>query len=387
MPHRLRSLTLIYYSNALFSIGNFFLTVAIARAVSVGEFGFFALAGAMQFALVGLFRSSWTENQILTKSYGLGGSHTLLVVLTSLAAIPAGVGVLSSNGFMVATALSVPALCLVERARLITMTFSRESYFAVVQTITAGTTAGAALATELDLLSALTGYWTAQLFLVAVVAMSILLYRGPGRTERDDGGYSVWYGLDFLTGSGLVQLTTLFLPLVGGTAAVAALRGAGTLYAPGQILVTSLRPVLLSEASVDSERSTSLALDALRSTRPWIAPMALLVVIVCLLPQNFGSALLGETWTVVQGFRLPVGLEVAISVIGVGIFAKIRQHLPARRVVLFRGILGISRLSVVLIVTALWGFSIAVWALPIGSAVMSTVWLYVLHLHGSSKER
>ncbi len=159
---------------------------------------------------------------------------------------------------------------------------------------------------------------------------------------------------------------------VGGPQLIAAIRGAATLFGPLNLLSATIPLALVPEAI----RATRARAQRLFTLTTWTYGVlsVTLALVLHLLPNSTGSALLGETWPLVQAIVLITGLEY----VGLGIWsvARARLRVQDRLAAALRLRVVFSVVSIVLpvvVVLVLPTAAAVAASLAVGSLVMSLV--------------
>ena len=179
--------------------------------------------------------------------------------------------------------------------------------------------------------------------------------------------------VEFLIGQGTNQSSVVAIGGFAGPTATGALRGAGTLFGPVGVLISSVPVLLVPPLRQLSNRARAAAYAML-----CVASVALslgMVLLLSSLPHSWGSRLLGQTWNLAEPLMAPLGCQMAA--IGVGTVA-----VTALRLVRPTDTLPIRAVGAVISLCAFWGgyllggVEMAAWGLCIGSSVQAAIaWL------------
>lgn len=322
---------------ALSSLTNVALSIVVARAVSPTEFGGFSVALIAFTFAVGLLRAIVCEPYVITintmterrqrvaKSDATGSALSVGAVgsLLCLAAAP----LLSDEAkwSLIGLAVMLPGILLQDTVRFIFFAARRPQLAALLDGIWAVgqlATVGFLLWAGTESLFLLVLAWGASATVAGLVGLVITRTRPrPGRVVswwRRQHALSSKFAVDYLVQMGLVNLTYFVVGWMLGLRALGAIRGAQVLLGPLQLLSSGITAFALPLFS----RMASRGRPVLRPALVVGAGTGLIAVgwslILLLLPDQLGAALLGETWANAAGVLLPMcALYVAIA-LGIG---------------------------------------------------------------------
>lgn len=339
---RSRNASLGVLDQGLSSLTNFLFVILVARVSTTTEFGEIALAIAWCQLAMGLGQEAVSQTHLVHGERSLQGARGALgasILLGAVIALP-GIAVLAAFGSAwpgYAIVACLPILLLQDCLRFVfvreglahraiisdsvwlavVLAFLVGGYLDSTGSVTLAWLAGAAVAT-------LAALWSA-----AVLPSFSQALRWHGHHARVAWRNAVEFGLL----SGASQVAMLVVGKVAGLAAIGALRGASTLFGPINVLLLSMRLVLLPRLADNRavlRRSVAGAgLFALMATALW---SGLLLV----LPDSIGSALLGPTWPTAHALVFPfavqyLGLAVyAVAFLGLKALDRRRSTLQVR---------------------------------------------------------
>lgn len=332
--HRRAAWTLV--DQAISSFTNAGLAILVARSVDAPTFGAFGI-GLVVFSFgIGLARAVVTDPLVIRYSAVRPGrlraaaadaaGASLLValggaVLCLLAGAVLG-GVLQA--VLTAMAVVLPGLLVQDAWRNACYAAGRPSWAAVNDLVwSVATFSGIALL--LDGRSGVSGFvlvWGAAAYLAAVVgSVQLSIAPRPARgvdwlVRNADLGKRM--GPDFLISMGAVHLVTFLVGAVAGLAAAGALRAAQTLLGPVQVLFAAITSFVLPVLSRRAARGgdllrPALVISAVTSTcaLAWVLPLLLL-------PDRWGVALLGASWTGARSVLMGMGAVTVLLAVVVG---------------------------------------------------------------------
>lgn len=308
------------------------LSVVVARAVGATEFGAFSIAFLVFSFSVGLCRALVTEPLIVRFSSGdaptlraagrrAAGASLVIGLLGSLLSASVG-GVVGGDlgAALLALALVLPGLLVQEAWRQLFFALGRprsavanDGVWALAQVALVG----GILATGHGTVFALTVAWGGA----ALVAAAVGAVQAGGaprpssawpwlRAHRDLSGQ---LAASYTINMGAVHITMALVGAIGGLAAVGAVRAAQVLLGPLPVLFPGLTafalPLLTRRAAQD--RRSLLRPALLVSTAAAGAAVAW-VVLLLLLPDAWGRALLGDSWEQARAVLPAVGAMTAL---------------------------------------------------------------------------
>ncbi len=193
-----------------------------------------------------------------------------------------------------------------------------------------------------------------------------------GRTWAQEAG-ELWPGL--LTDAGLVQaqrqLSAWSMLWFGSLASVGGFRGAHTLFRPVGLASTGTKLAALP--------SLSLGLNGVRRVRlvsVWLVVLAGAgtVVLLTMTPPAVGTALLGDTWSVVTPFIFPVGIIQAAQGAALGPQLLIMRSQNTAGLARVRAALLVPQCGLLVLGGLLGGAVGAAYGLAIASSLAAIYW-------------
>lgn len=385
-------LNLAILSTAIVSIAGLLLTVTVARSASMYEFGQFALAMVVYSLVVGVLRAGIVDTtlaqrpDINVRNSGFrraNASSMLMGVLVLLA------GILTSNSYMMLLSVALNGLVILDYIRTTSSALFRPQSNWIISV--AWSTLVIVVAT-----ASLIVTWSPWVAFVAWGIGGAALGYGaafrlhypwrPGwPRDRQSTRAAGLFSLDYLVGSGSAALTTAILGAFLGPPIVGALRGAGTLLGPASLVASTCRslaiPFLLrargrgAAESLTTERGFRLERKAALSVTAALTALAIpLVILVLLIPDALGIALLGDTWNLAQLVLLPMAIEVVGQLLGSVPSAGHRAAFAGRRALTLRVAVGVPRPIIVLLAAYRFGAPGAAWAMAAIAFVNAALW-------------
>jgi O-antigen/teichoic acid export membrane protein len=387
---RVRRGSLALVDQGVSALGNVILVLVLARQTTASGFGAFALGYAVYVVTTGVSRALSSEPLIVlgagrddVRDLVSGSLATSLAVGAVALLVGVGGGLVFDNPSLVTMAVFFPLLTLEDAARMALLSAGRPGLALTIDTVwTVGQCVLFALITTLASGAGGPAYvaaWGVAGALGAVVGL-----RALRQVPRPGSLSHYWsqtphlrtrYTFEYLSGAGALQLIHFGIGAVLGLAAIGALRAAQSLLGPFNQLLTGLSVGLMPElVRLRRERHERLV----RATA-LISTGAVLVVVVGTLvlsgiPDSWGRALLGDTWSGAQQLLVPAGAAIAANMaivgplLGLRALARPRSSLRARMVGSLLAVVG-AGIALVLggsVLVVAWVIAGAVWIGAIG---------------------
>ena len=334
-----------FADQALSSLTNFALTVAVATVSSPRDFGLFAtLALGLQLVLV--VSRGLTSDPLLTdrsgdrdavRSKASAALGLAVVAGTAAGLVAAGCGLVaggSAGRMVVAFAVTLPLVLVQDCARFVAAA-QRRAFVAFVSDAVWALGLLAAFVLER------TGVWASPSPAAMVLAWGLAGGLGGvvalvvGRWVPRPGRARTWIGQSWtvsrfyvlenlmLTGLNLVVIT--LVGAIAGLEATAAIRAAVALFGPLQVITLGARGFLVPEVARISGRDLRRAsrvslLISVGMAAPGVVWGAALLV----LPDALGRALLGATWSVAKPVLPLMAVDAVATLFVTGTFIGIR---------------------------------------------------------------
>ncbi len=317
---------------------NFALSLVVARAVDARAFGAFAVAFLVFTVAVGVERALVGQPMSIRFSSAhegnvdealSAGAATVLAVSVVGGAGAALVGVLLGGVLgptLIAVGLCLPGLALQDACRMFYFARAKAKQAALNDALWGVLqfgSIGLLLLAGRDEVWVLISAWGASALVCSILALSRLGVRPKlsgvpqwVHQQRDLAGYLL---AEYLLGAGAVQGGVLGVGALVGVGDVGALRAAQVLLGPLGVIASAAFTFLLPEIS---KRSQLPAATRLRVAVAVSAVMVGLSVVylgpLVLLPDAWGTTLLGDTWVGARSVLLPIGLASVASAAGLG---------------------------------------------------------------------
>jgi O-antigen/teichoic acid export membrane protein len=370
------------------SLSNFALVAFAAGASSASEFGRFSVAYAFLIFFLGAARALVGETALVHESATLGRQGALRREIVGASVPPAVLGAV----LLAAISFFVPA-----DARWVWLALGAGTLFAVVQDgyrYVALVEGRNVVALALDLvwtvpavvamgvLSALrvgapwvVVAWSAGAILSIVCGAIVLRVLpnvvGGWRWVRSHASSSFRYLGEFASLNGSTLAVWVLLTPVVGAAGVGALRGAQLLFAPLNTIFTALRIAMIPELTrtTGSRRYTARLFELAGIL---LVGAAVWSIIVMLLGDGIGRALLGDTWAEAESLRVIFVVQYILMAAYTLVLTVFRVGKLNRFSTLMRVILAVLTLIAPLALAVWSGTSGAAWgfAMAVGGAVV-----------------
>ncbi|MFF5173153.1 hypothetical protein ACFY3U_11000 [Micromonospora sp. NPDC000089] len=371
-------------ANGLSSLGNFLMSLAIARGESLSGLGQFALSFSVYIFAIGLVRATVTEGvlaggpQQTVTAIG-AGVRRACAMGAGIGAVAAGAGLMIGSRYLVIVGIALCGLVVYDYTRGVSLGMSSPRAACAQDAVWTG-------ATALGVLAALLGLATPLVIFVvwagsgAVLGPFVAARRGyrpvPGwGLDRAGTRNAISFGLQFLITSGSAQLALTGLAATAGVGVVGALGAAQTVFGPVALLTATLSAIVIPYLG----RTRAVTARArLRTAGPvvlvavgLIVPMALAI---SLLPDEVGRAVIGDNWAVAGPLLPLLGVEAVLVPAALVAFAGHRVHRAGARALLVGAGLGPVRVVVVVSGGLLFGARGAAAALAVMAVVSASCW-------------
>lgn len=355
---------------AVSSLSTLVLTALVARVSPPAAFGAFALVlGAYPVAITAM-RALAAEPMAILHGRGdpAASARSVVSVAMCVGAI-SGVALLVGAGFtegdlrslLLVVGVASTGLVLQDGARAALLVlgrpraaFANDALWLVVQVAATGLLLASDRATTVTVTMA----WAASGFVLGLVGLAQLrTVPGVGRAVRwVRDQRRLWPSLlvEHAVTVGAWQVALIVLVALNDTAAAAGVRGAQTLFGPVAILHLAMTftvvPLLGRRFREDRTGRSGVQLAA--AVAVGLAGASIVATVVLLVvPDGIGEAVLGESWGDARGVVLPFGIYLAGTGVNIGALLGLRALAATRRSVSVRLVSG----AALLIGTAIGG--------------------------------
>lgn len=218
--------------------------------------------------------------------------------------------------------------------------------------------------------------WASLTWVLGGIAASLIVC--PPRPARGQALRLLWSGLlwsddysrpylvEYLMQPAVVQVSQLLCGVVGSPDSLAALRGGTVIFRPLQLLLTAHRTLAFGESNTRGRRFSSVLFAGMLAST---LGTTVYTVLLLLLPDRYGRALLGPTWSLVHAVLIPLAIGQVFALVS---YVYVTD-LKARRAVMGLGSIRVVGLIAIPLLTALGaalsGPAAAAWGLCAGQGL------------------
>lgn len=367
--------------NGSVSIASLGLSVATARTTTIEEFGAYAMAMIVYAFATGGLRAAFTETALAhpndPEAFGRSFRRASLVAILGGIAIFTW-GLLSGNLFMGILGVALHGLVTLDTIRIFESAVGNARRAFMLGAIWSGVTLAPSMCSLFWPVSSLILFTVWAGVGATIGYVSLAIRHGPWLpgwpSNPVETRAASLFALDYAVGSGGSALTTTLLGVVVNTNVVGALRGAGTLLGPVNLIASTVRSLtipILARAQADPVGELRTASRITIAVTLVIAP---LLTAMQFIPVAWGEWLLGDTWTIAAIALLPMAIESIMGTIGSIPAAGHRAALAGKRALLLRLTVGIPRPAIVIFAATAWGIPGAAWSMAAISTVNALIW-------------
>ncbi|MEV6692351.1 hypothetical protein AB0M35_12875 [Micromonospora sp. NPDC051196] len=351
--------------NGLSSVGNLMVSISIARGESLSRLGQFAIAFTTYVMVIGLVRTAITESVLAARAEpaanaAADGARRACAIAVLVGAVSAVIGILLGSPYLAIVGLALPGLVLYDYVKAISLGIGESRVALVQECLWTGCVTAVVVAALV-----------APVAPVAIFAGWAVVGAGTGIVAALRQGYGTLpgWGLDgrqtrvaatfaaqFLLTKGSAQLALTGLAATAGVAVVGALSAARTIFGPVSLLTTTLSSLIIPYLA--RSRPTTAG-TRIRTAGPVIAlTVGLvfpLVLVVCLLPDEAGRAVLGDNWSAARPLLPLFAVEALLAPVALVAFAGHRVQAASARALLIGGVLGPIRVGAIVAGGVLFG--------------------------------
>lgn len=283
------------------------------------------------------------------------------------------------NAF-IALAVCVPFLVLQDLGRYLGFATRRPASaltLDVVWLVLVFAAVGALIATDTDTLWIFIAAWGAS---GAVAGLIVFWQHRRARTRlslawlRETWSVSWRYLVSYTSAQGSALLTAILTTAIAGPKAMAGIQGALLLQRPFVVFqIASMASGVVDVSRSAKERVTVLRMGTRISLLTTLVAIANGVVLL-MLPDAVGEAVLGATWQAAEPLLLPAAAQIAMM----GIMSGARSGLLGLRAVKLALRIDIVKTVLIVVLTAvgavIGGAEGAMWAVAIGHALGAIIW-------------
>lgn len=371
-------------TNVISSLGNFVISITLARVLGISELGEFAVAFALYVFIAGLIRAAVCEPMLAmipSRAELLSGSNRVSLIGFVSALFMAIFGLIFSMPYILMLGLALPGLVLFDYSKSMNLAMFNRRISLVQEVVWS---VSSMIAGTLLLMGWVTGF---QGFVIWAASGSIIGYtavlwqsfgiRPKWNLASEDTRNALAFGGDYVIGAGASQVNFNLIGIVAGLAAVGSLRAGGTLLGPVSIVIGSAQTLAIPYLTrgIAQGRGTA-AMRGLASTSIIAVLSIPILAIVAFFPPVMGEMLLGENWAYAEPVLPFLALEMASIALTTVPFAGFRALRAGRATLLIRGILAVIRITVVVLAAVTGGVLAAAIAMALTSCFGTIVWWF-----------
>lgn len=324
------------FDQGLISLGSLFFSVFIARSYSPALFSGFSVVVAAHVVVIGMQRGLIGDVLLIrypkSKESGLLSASVLLSALfgalISIIAIVLSFVVVGLVGsILLAYSAAALFLCLQDALRYRSIAQGR--LFDVVIADLLLCAAQVASALLIPRLYSQDGVFGVQLVLTcwgtaACLSAALLLFMTPGRPTRTSLrlwsreprklGLKLW--ADYLSYAATQQGATFFAAGITSVSAAGAIRGGQVLLGPLNVLSSGLGPIVLTRAAERAQSPSAIRLLCGTFGAVLLCLSVCVGLFIRLLPFEWGTQILGASWSLAAGVGLPIALATGLTSAG-----------------------------------------------------------------------
>lgn len=389
---------------ALSSLANLFLSILVARTAGTLEFGAFAICFAIYQLGLGLSRAVTGDPTLIRHSDKKLRPDARAIVSSGLAVGVLGLVVTLSLSLLmtdfvmifVLMAVGFPILMMVDAGRYLEFAQDRPQRAFAIDAVWLGcqiALIGLSSLSGANSTLTILAYWIAgSLAALTYICFTRSFWPSPVRgykwlTENRD--LSARFAGEYVAISGVQQSVVFFSFVFGGLNASAGIRSGQVLLGPLSILSMGFSVVALPSLSRISRQKNSSKL--IRRSILISSALSLVTVsyalLASLIPDAWGSSILGESWPAGAALLLPLTLQLLASNISYGATAGLRAMELARTSLVLRWSTAPFVAAAVVVGASAGGAQGAIYAAAAGGFVQSVAWwvTYIISARRFSK--
>lgn len=367
------------------SLTNFAATIVVARSVSEQLFGAFSVAVLVYIVLVNLTRALVSQPLAIRVSAAAdqlddvaaaAGAAVVCGGLAGTMVVIVGVGMGGTVGAALAVAgVLFPALTLQDTSRFCHFTMGRPALAVVNDLVWAGCQAVfivAVLHLSDGSVGLLTAAWAGGAVVASIVGMrqaGVIPALGEGlRFVRRHLSLGGRLAVETVVTNGSSQVTMLAVGATLGATGVGAIRGGSTLFGPFTVAFLGLMAAGIAEGSRLLARSPDRLVPVLAIVSGLLFGMSVCWgTVLVLMPPEWGTALLGDTWPAAKDLIVPFAVSTAGAGLASGGFLGLRIVAAVSTTLRLRVITGAATIVAGVGGAAGWGARGAVAGLAVGT--------------------
>jgi hypothetical protein len=369
------------------SITNVAAAVLVARAVSADSFGAFSIALLVYMVVVSVARALVSQPLAIrvsarSEQHGeVAAAAGAAIVVGSVAGAATVCGGVVIGGVvgapLVVTGVLLPTLVLQDTWRFALFTMGRPARAVVNDLVWAG---ALVLLIVLVLTMAdgsvvlLTGAWAGSAAFAAVVGViQTRAIPAPGGSLsylRRHLALGWRFTGEALLSTGGMNVTMLVIGPIAGAASVGAIRGGAALFGPFTVVTLAVGTGGIAEGSRLLARAPHRVLPVLLALSGSVVAIAVIWGATLLaLPDDWGRAVLGDTWPGARELVLPFTVGCAAGGVGIGALLGLRVVAAASAILRLAAVSACVSFAAGVAGAVLWGAPGGVWGLALGGSI------------------
>ncbi|WP_146603408.1 hypothetical protein [Micromonospora endophytica] len=370
--------------NGLSSVGNLMVSVSVARGESLSGLGQFALTLSLYVLVIGLVRTAVTEAVLAARTAPARctirqGARRAAAVAVAAGVITAATGAVLGSPYLTVAGLALPGLVAYDYVKAISIGVGRTRVAWAQECAWLGLTVlsvGTVLVADAPPVMIFVG-WAASGAVLGIVVARWQRYGMLPRwgLDRRDSRVAASFAGQFLVTAGSAQLALSALAATAGVAVVGALGAARTVFGPVTLLTTTLSALIvpyLAQSRADTPRARLRAAGA--AVALTVGVLLPLVIVVCLLPDEVGRAVLGDNWQAARPLLPLLSVEALLEPIALVAFAGHRVQSAGARALAIGVLLGPLRIATIVAGGVLFGAAGAAGALAVLALLSAACW-------------
>ena len=337
--------SLVMADQAVSSLSNVLVTIIVARVVTQEEFGAFSVALVAYQLATGAVRATVGEPYLSVHSTDTGVARAAAagdllrasVVASVLASAVMAVAALAIGGdaasALLALAVVFPFLGAQDALRHVAVV-DRPHLALASDGVWLGGVGVLVVAAPPDASAA---WFVAAWGIAGVAALGVALatmevpWRGDARRwARDHRGMAGAFLAETASARAAGQVVQLSLGAIAGLPALGAVRAAQTFYGPLNTLFAGIYLALVPDGARQRDEPARLLRFMVAASAVVTAGAAVWALVGVLLPDTWGTAVFGDTWSEAEDVMVPIGLAVIAGSAATGAFAGLRSLGAAR---------------------------------------------------------
>ncbi len=385
-----RRLRVITIDQAIAGASNVLIAVLAARLLGVASFGLFGIVFITYTMVMGVSRALVSDPLLVHPVEGdrrkgevIGTSFMLSIGLTGIVLLAGALACLwtTSLGYaLIVLALAIPLLIMQDLGRYLGFATQKPGSAVVLDVtwlVLLFGAVGILFVTDTRTLPWFIAAWGgsgAAAGLLLFAQHSIRTVRIGISWLRYTWGFSWRYLISYSSTQGAALAGATGVGAIAGPTALGGVQGAVLLVRPFMTFQVAAIAAGIGEVTRSVDDHAELNRHVARTTALTTGIALLNVVVMLVLPDRLGTAVLGASWSAAQPLLLPTGVQIVC----LGLMTGMRAGMLGRRAIRHVMVIDVATTIVVLVATVsgavAGGAEGALWAVAVGQAVMVVVW-------------